>query len=777
MKTVITCIALCFCFSLFSQQKGVTPISDTGIPNTQSRTYAVVVGISDYQDEDIPDLRFANKDAEAFASFLQSPSGGNLPPENLQILTDKAATTGAIASAMDWLIADCKAGDRAIIYFSGHGDVETRTRFQRGFLLTYDSPPTNYLAGAFALIFLQDIITTLSEQGVQVVMVSDACRAGKLAGSDIGGAQATAANLSKQYANEIKILSCQPDEFSLEGEQWGGGRGAFSYHLIDALTGMADRNTDQKVNLLEIGQYLQMKVPAETDPHSQIPLMVGSMKTVLANVDEGSLSELRQRMEKELPALANIETKGFEEVLLAKVDSIWQKKYEQFTAALKKGELLPAPSGEPADESAYDLYQELSQVEGLERLQGIIKRNLAAALQEESQQAINAYLRADNEELAARSRGELKYSKFIRYLEKAAELLGEGHYMYNSLKAKQYYFEAVDIRVRAANPMFSGVNPSEVWKKKWEVNAKKAVELEPNAAYVHNELSQWKATDNKMKHFIKAIELAPNWAVPYNNMAVVYRMKKEYEKSILYSKKALELKPGYSFPYMNMGDTYRLQQKYEKADEMYAKTVEVAPGNVDHLSGIASYYMTQNRYEEAEKLYLNALAYTPKNLYALSKLAWIHFSRREWEKAHQLLDKSIALLKEENQKAGLVYTKALFYFYSENFDEAIALTKQVEEHIPEVRGLSTLLQKFREEDYNAAESILLKFLKMEPNNAEGNHLLCRIKVKQGKLKEAIEPLSIALKGIPYDFIKNDEQLAPLREVPKYKKLMRQQSQK
>ncbi|MBK9017573.1 MAG: hypothetical protein IPM82_27970, partial [Saprospiraceae bacterium] len=26
-------------------------------------------------------------------------------------------------------------------------------------------------------------------------------------------------------ANEVKILSCQPSRFSLEGEQWGGGRG------------------------------------------------------------------------------------------------------------------------------------------------------------------------------------------------------------------------------------------------------------------------------------------------------------------------------------------------------------------------------------------------------------------------------------------------------------------------------------------------------------------------------------------------------------------------
>jgi hypothetical protein len=55
-------------------------------------TYAVVVGISDYQDKDIPDLCFADWDAEAFANFLRSPAGGNVKPENLQLLTNEKAT-------------------------------------------------------------------------------------------------------------------------------------------------------------------------------------------------------------------------------------------------------------------------------------------------------------------------------------------------------------------------------------------------------------------------------------------------------------------------------------------------------------------------------------------------------------------------------------------------------------------------------------------------------------------------------------------------------------
>jgi uncharacterized caspase-like protein len=199
-------------------------------------TRAVVIGISDYADDRITDLKYAHRDAEAFAAWLQSPAGGSLPNDQMTLLTNGQATLGKMVAAFDWLIAKSKPGDRALIYFSGHGDVEKLTRYNRGYLLGHDAPGTAYMAGgALNLRDLQDIISTLSDAGVQVVMISDACRAGKLAGSETGGTQQTAAELARLYANEVKILSCQPDEYSLESEQWGGGRGCFSFHLTDGL--------------------------------------------------------------------------------------------------------------------------------------------------------------------------------------------------------------------------------------------------------------------------------------------------------------------------------------------------------------------------------------------------------------------------------------------------------------------------------------------------------------------------------------------------------------
>ncbi len=202
-------------------------------------TRAVVIGISNYQDPVIPDLRFVDKDAIAFANFLRSPAGGNVQPENLMLLTNEQATMAQMVAAFDWLMDESGENDIAVIYFSGHGDVETKTRSQLGFLLGWDAPSHVYMARAFPVFYLQEIVATLSlDKKSKVLLVSDACRAGNLAGNSIGGAQLTNGNLAKSFANEVKILSCQPNEYSYEGEQWGDGRGVFSYFLVNGMYGL-----------------------------------------------------------------------------------------------------------------------------------------------------------------------------------------------------------------------------------------------------------------------------------------------------------------------------------------------------------------------------------------------------------------------------------------------------------------------------------------------------------------------------------------------------------
>ena len=113
-------------------KKSATPVSAQKLGNAGS-TYAVIVGISDYQSDSIPDLRYAHRDAEAFADFLRGPSGGNIPTEQIRILLNREGTTAQFAQALGWLMEKCKPEDRAVIFFPGTETWKRKPCFRKGF--------------------------------------------------------------------------------------------------------------------------------------------------------------------------------------------------------------------------------------------------------------------------------------------------------------------------------------------------------------------------------------------------------------------------------------------------------------------------------------------------------------------------------------------------------------------------------------------------------------------------------------------------------------------
>lgn len=139
---VIVCLSLLFCafIPLSAQQSGGLKKLGHGSSGT---TRAVVVGISRY-GEGIRSLQYAHKDATAFVEFLKSRAGGEVPEENIRILLNEEATLAAVDNALYWLRTSSEKGDQAILYFSGHGDVETDALWQFGYLLCSDSPPNNF---------------------------------------------------------------------------------------------------------------------------------------------------------------------------------------------------------------------------------------------------------------------------------------------------------------------------------------------------------------------------------------------------------------------------------------------------------------------------------------------------------------------------------------------------------------------------------------------------------------------------------------------------------
>ncbi|HKJ61746.1 MAG TPA: hypothetical protein VKA94_07080, partial [Hyphomicrobiales bacterium] len=65
--------------------------------------YAVVVGINDYKDDIIPDLKWAANDATELANVLSAQKGALYDKVDIRLLTNEEASAGAILDNLDWI--------------------------------------------------------------------------------------------------------------------------------------------------------------------------------------------------------------------------------------------------------------------------------------------------------------------------------------------------------------------------------------------------------------------------------------------------------------------------------------------------------------------------------------------------------------------------------------------------------------------------------------------------------------------------------------------------
>jgi tetratricopeptide (TPR) repeat protein/uncharacterized caspase-like protein len=801
--------------TLFAQEtKGAHPVNQPTNPPIHlstnppvHQTRAVVVGISDYQSPKIPDLQFAHRDAEAFAEWLKSPAGGSVPEDNILLFTNEKATSNAVIVALFGLLEVCKPGDQVLFYFSGHGDVESKTRNNPGYLLTYETPPNVYMAGALKLHDLQEIVGTLSERQVRVVLITDACHAGKLAGSGISGTQATAASLAQQFANEVKIMSCQPNELSLEGEQWGGGRGVFSYHLVDALTGLADQNRDHQVNLLEVRRYLEEIVPAETSPHRQMPTVAGDLMSVLALVDSTALATRQTEKAGAAAVLGVAGSKGLEDEVLAKADPDTRAWYAAFKVALAERNLLEAN-----DSCAEVYFRYLAGQEVLAPLHGLMRRSYAVALLDEVQQALNALLEGDPYETNRWLYNPDRYVRYPEYIRRAIELLGEKHLLYKSLMAKKLYFEAYLMSRDMENLQ------EEPKRDSTRAEAKRllvqAIALDPEAAYLYFAVGNLYfvnnpyRTDSLVYYFEQALDRSPGWVLPYliganewslaqsnldecerwlqkalhanpESYVVLERLswlrqwQSRPEESVEINRKMIELRPELFNAYSTMGVTFSQSLRdYEQAEKYLTKGLEINPdfSNWSHITRVFVFVQTR-RYDQAEtsgEPFLNEgldMSNSAIISFALMQGMMAGKRYRQAEKYIQWIEQKklfIAHIAVARMNQGIIQFMQGHYPQAKQLLEACQ-TIDPTPNIVEFTAKIWLANIAAAENNPAeAERLFLQAFswkhfgqmdarEMQPLLEEGNFHFGRFLLRQGRLPEALARFQASLKAMPRSY--------------------------
>ena len=614
-------ILMLFSASTFSQQKSGPPLPQQVSP--AGNTYAVIVGISQYENAGIDPLDYAHRDAEVFADYLKSKPGGAVPGQNIVLLTNEKATEAAIYDALYWLVETCQKDDLVYFYFSGHGDLENVTVSKDGFLLPYNSPRTNYMYNAVRIEDLNKIANTLSARNNgKVILITDACHSGKLAGNDSRGNFLAAEQLRKVKANEIRITSCDIDQLSNEDEGWGDGRGVFSYYFVMGLNGAAERNRDGFITKNEMRLYLDSAFAK--DPllakkvNKQKAVLRGDDNFRLAAVDTSLAFAVQMvaasRDSEDDAAMAPVpkppQAYFFEVMEKSKPEDVFDFKELN---KLAKAELPFAFIKMLPDNS-----KESIGLENLNALERQLKESpyalqrfsdkLVVMLSDRGQQIINLYLEGDEAELERRryyNSNSKGYDVYPYMFAVALKLTRPDDVIYRKLEIKQHYFTGVAARLRIPltedpKPLIEAALAAQL----------KAYALNENTAFVNNELGiLYKAKKDFVtaeKYFLRATQIADKWAVPWSNLINLYANTKEYTKGVAAYETALKLQANFQGTYVNAGMLYEKQNNFLYAEELFRKSIKMNTRHYLPFERLGHVYMNTTQYDVADSFFNEA---------------------------------------------------------------------------------------------------------------------------------------------------------------------------
>lgn len=232
----------------------------TAAPRIAQR-WAVVIGIGDYAATDIPDLRFASKDARAVYEFLKSPAA-SFDEDHIMFLSDADATNQAIREALFVFLQKASYNDLVFIYFAGHGAPDP-TRPDNLYLLPHDANTKALAATGFPM---WDVKTALRRQikAERVIVVADACHSGGTKDGEVNPINGSFGDLFTP-SRRVILTAADNNELSYEDHKWGGGHGVFTYNFIEGLKGAADADKNGIVTFQEAADYVAVRVKAETN--------------------------------------------------------------------------------------------------------------------------------------------------------------------------------------------------------------------------------------------------------------------------------------------------------------------------------------------------------------------------------------------------------------------------------------------------------------------------------------------------------------------------------
>jgi hypothetical protein len=232
------------------------------------KTWALLVGVSQYQNSGISSLKFPAKDAQGLREALINPQLGGLSATQVLVLTDEKATREGIMGAVgSFLRPNVQAGDKVVVFLAGHGVAKGAGLNSKSYLLPSDVRGLTTAAlenSAVPLRALADDLATLPAS--QFVVFVDACREDPTPGRGLKGnslsdvmSRGIAVVPRDQNAQSATFFACSIGQRAFEDPKYG--HGVFTNWILEGLSqGAIAQKPDGAIDMGRLSSYVSQRV-------------------------------------------------------------------------------------------------------------------------------------------------------------------------------------------------------------------------------------------------------------------------------------------------------------------------------------------------------------------------------------------------------------------------------------------------------------------------------------------------------------------------------------
>ncbi|GGY86375.1 polysaccharide deacetylase [Cellvibrio zantedeschiae] len=282
----------------FSENSSGVPRVQAAPTNTYGKSWAVVIGINNYQSW--PKLQYAVNDAQSVAEHLSSKLG--FAKENIITLFDKDATSERITEVLGYQMADpkvIKENDRVFVFYAGHGATrEMPGGKSLGYIIPVDADAEKFQTRGISMTQLNDFSALIPAKHVYFVM--DSCYSGLAltrSGVSVGQSVNYIQQITGRKARQI-LTAGGADQQVADGGP--GGHSIFTWTFLQALEGLADTDNNGYVTASELGTYVAPVVASYSDQTPAFGNLLGSEGgDFVFKVQGNAVAEINQKLVEE----------------------------------------------------------------------------------------------------------------------------------------------------------------------------------------------------------------------------------------------------------------------------------------------------------------------------------------------------------------------------------------------------------------------------------------------------------------------------------------------